>query len=306
MGRLDDKAVLVTGGGGLLGAAFSHALAAEGARVLVNDVDGSRAEAVATAIAESGGLASAFQGSVDSWDRAGRIVETCVDRFGRIDCLVNSAHTTTALPLVELDEDRFRTTMESHVTGHFACAHHAAQHMIEQGGGSIVNLISRAMQGLRGFSAYGAAKGAILSATFSWALELATHGIRVNAVSPAARRREPGEPVSHRMPWRRKPGQSVDEMRAQTPSPESVAPLVVFLASDASDWISGQAMFLAGDSLALIRHPKEDRFAFSPEGWSVDDLDRHFHDCFATALERPSMQATPYAWHEGVGHRPKP
>jgi len=303
MGRLDDKAAVVTGGGGLLGAAFCRQLAAEGAHVLVNDVDGSRAETVATEIAEAGGIASAFEGSVESWDQGGRIVEACVERYGRIDCLVNSAHATIALPLAELDEAQFRTTMDSHVTGHFACAHHAARHMIAQGGGSIVNLVSRAMQGLRGFSAYGAAKGAILSATFGWALELADHGIRVNAISPAARRREPGEPVSHRMPWRRGPGQSIDEMRDQTPTPESVAPLVVFLASDASDWISGQAIFLAGDSLALIRHPMEDRFAFMPEGWGVDDLEQHFRHCLGHAMERPSMQAGPYPWHEGVGPR---
>ena len=105
------------------------------------------------------------------------------------------------------------------------------------------------------------------------------------------------------MPWRREPGQSVDDMRAMTPSPESVAPLVVFLASDASDWISGQGIFLAGDSLALIRHPNEDRFAFRPEGWSVEALEQHFRHTFGTALERPSMAGGPYAWHGGVGSR---
>jgi hypothetical protein len=161
------------------------------------------------------------------------------------------------------------------------------------------------MAGLKGFSAYGAAKGAILSATFGWALELAPHGIRVNAVSPAARQRAPGEPVSLRMPWTRRPGQSVDAMRAETPAPESVAPLVVFLASDASDWVSGQVLFLAGDSLALIRHPLESRFAFRPEGWDVESLERHFRDCFASALEWPSMMAGPYRWHQGVGARPE-
>jgi len=172
------------------------------------------------------------------------IVDTCVERYGRIDCLVNSAHVTVAKPLTELTEADFRATWDSHVIGHFACTRRAAIHMTERGG-SIVNLVSRAMAGLKGYSAYSAAKGAILSATFSWALELAPHGIRVNAISPAARHREPGEPVNLRMPWRRQPGQSVDEMRAETPPPESVAPLVVYLASDASDWVSGQIIFLA-------------------------------------------------------------
>lgn len=304
MPRLAGKTALVTGGGGLLGAAFAHALAREGAQVLVNDVAGEAAERVASEITAAGFAASAFEGSVDSWSGAERIVDTCVERYGRLDCLVNSAHAFEAKPLLELDEAAFRKTLDCHVTGHFACTHHAARHMVRQGGGSVINLLSRAMQGLRGFSAYGAAKGAILSATFSWALELASSGIRVNAISPAARRRTPDEPISQRMPWRREPGQSIDEMRAQTPTPESVAPLVVYLASDASDWVSGQAIFLAGDSLALIRHPMEHRFAFRPEGWSVDDLEAHFRACMGSELERPSMIAAPYAWHAGVGTGP--
>lgn len=301
MGRLEERACVVTGGGGLLGAAFVHALAGEGARVLVNDVDTERAESVAASVNEAGGSASAFVCSADSWENGAAIVDTCAERYGRVDCLVNSAHATIAKPLRELSEEDFRTTWQSHVVGHFACSRRAADYMVEQRGGSIVNLVSRAMAGLASFSAYSAAKGAILSATFSWALELAPHGIRVNAVSPAARHRAPGEDVNLRMPWRRRGGQSVDEMRSDTPPPESVAPLVVYLASDASNWVSGQAIFLSGDSLALVRHPLEDRFAFRPEGWDVESLEDHFRDVFGTALERPSMAAGPYRWLDGVG-----
>lgn len=302
MARLDGKVALVTGGGGLLGAAFSRALAAEGARVLVNDIDEERAESTVSAILEAGGTASALAGSVAGWEQAEHILDTCVERYGRVDCLVNSAHSFATAPIAELTQEKLRLTLDSHVVGHFACTHHAVRHMIDQGGGgSVINLVSRAMQGLREFSAYGAAKGAILSATFSWALELAEHGIRVNAVSPAARRREPGEAVSLRMPWRREKGQSAASLSEMTPTPGSVAPLVVYLASDASNWVSGQALFLAGDSLALIRHPMEHRFAFQPEGWSVDDLDRHFRHSLGPAMEHPSMQASPYRWHGGVG-----
>jgi NAD(P)-dependent dehydrogenase (short-subunit alcohol dehydrogenase family) len=304
MSKLARKVVVVTGGGGLLGEAFSKQMAVEGAHVLVNDVDGARAEAVAEEIVQAGGSASAFEGSVDSWDGAGRIVDACIDRYDRIDCLVNGAHAYEAKPIAELSEAEFRLTLDSHVTGHFACTHHATKYMIRQGGGSVVNLLSRAMQGLRGFSAYGAAKGAILSATFSWALELAEHGIRVNAVSPAARRRESGESISLRMPWRRGAGQSVEAMRAQTPTPESVAPLVVFLASDASDWISGQAFFLAGDSFALIQYPKEGRVAFMPEGWNVETLEAYIREDLAPDFEHPSMGSSRYAWYDGLGSRP--
>ena len=305
MGRLDGKAAVVTGGAGLLGADFCRQLASEGASILLNDIAADRAQEVADEITRAGGTASVFEGSVDSWENGGRIVDACVARYGRLDCLVNSAHATMSVPLVDLDEQQVRSTLDTHVMGHFACTHHAVHQMIGQGGGSVINLISRAMQGMRGLSAYGAAKGAILSATFTWALELERHGIRVNAVSPAARHREAGEAISYRMPWRRSPGQSIEEMRAQTPSPESVAPLIVYLASDAADWISGQAIFLAGDSLALIRHPMEHHLSFRPEGWNVEDLERHFREQLGSKLEHPSMQAAPYAWHAGIGKSKK-
>lgn len=302
MARLDGKVAIVTGGGGLLGAAFSEALAREGAAVLVNDLDGDRAARVVERVTTSGGRATACVGSVDSWANGETIVTAAVEAFGRVDCLVNGAHAYATAPIAEMQEDVFRRTIESHVTGHFACTHYAVRQMLAQGeGGSVVNLLSRAMQGLRTFSAYGAAKGAILAATYSWALELARDGIRVNALSPAARRREPGEAVSLRMPWRREAGQTRADMQAATPTPESVAPMVVYLASNASDWVSGQAFFLAGDSLALIDRPAEARFAFRPEGWSVDDLEHHVRHVLGPGMAHPSMQAAPYAWHAGVG-----
>ena len=300
--RMDGKVVLVTGGAGLLGAAFCRALAERGAKVLVNDIDEPRARAVASDIADSGGAAELCIESVDSWQHGERIVGACVERFGRIDALVNSAATFASKPFLELTEEDYRAVLESQLTGHFACSQAAARQMVRQGGGSIINLVSRAMAGLRNYSAYSAAKGGILSATFTWALELARHGVRVNAVSPAARAYEPGEAESMEMPWawRRTTGESVDGMRARTPPPESVAPLVVYLASDASRWVSGQVIFLSGDSLALVRHPMEDRFAFQPQGWSADEIDRSLRAGLGPAFEAPSMAGGPYRWYDGI------
>ena len=300
MRRLEGKAAVVTGGGGLLGGAFCRALAEHGASVLVNDIDTATAGQVAASIVAAGGTASSLAGSVASFPDGEAVVDACVSRYGSIDCLVNSAGRAIAQPLVEITEPDLMVAFSSHVIGHFACARRAAQHMSRQGRGSIVNVVSRAMAGWRGHSAYGAAKGAILSATINWALELAGAGIRVNAISPAARRYEPGEEHSMRMPWRPEPGRTVAEMRAQTPPPESVAPLAVYLASDASDWVSGQIIFLGGDSLALVRHPMEDRFAFRPEGWDVDSIEQHFRHAFETAVEWPSMSPGPYRWFDGV------
>ena len=301
MKRLEGKAAVITGGGGLLGGAFCRALAEHGASVLVNDIDAEAAGKVADSIVAAGGAASSLPGSVASFEDGERIVDACVSRYGRIDSLVNCAGRAVAQPLVEITQPDLMVALSSHVIGHFACARQAARHMSQQGGGSIVNVVSRAMAGWRGHSAYGAAKGAILSATVNWALELAAAGIRVNAISPAARRYEPGEKHSMRMPWRPEPGRTVAEMRAQTPPPESVAPLAVYLASDASDWVSGQIIFLGGDSLALVRHPMEDRFAFRPQGWDVESIEQHFRQAFETAMEWPSMSAGPYRWFDGIG-----
>ena len=305
MGPLKDRGVLVTGGGGLLGAAFCRALAAAGARVAVNDVASERAQAVVRSIRETGGHAEAIPGSVGSWTGAGEVVDQSIERLGGLDCLVNAAHTTRAVALRDLDEAALRETLDIHVIGHFACTHHATRQMIRQGrGGSVVNLISRATQGLRDYSAYAAAKGAILSATFTWALELAREGIRVNALSPAARDHEPGAPVNLRMPWKREAGQTAEQMRKMTPPPESVAPLVVYLASEISHWVSGQAFFLAGDSLALIRHPMETQIARRPEGWDVDSIDRELQERLTSAFEQPGMQKRKYAWSAGVTAKP--
>jgi 3-oxoacyl-[acyl-carrier protein] reductase len=305
MSRLDGKAVVATGGAGLLGAAFCRSLADEGAQVLINDVDEERARAVAADIRRVGGTADVCIESVESWEHGERIIGACLERFGRVDCLVNSAASIGSKPFLELTEAEYRAILDSQLTGHFACSQHAARYMVKHGGGSIINLTSRAMAGLRNYSAYSAAKGGIISATFTWALELARYGVRVNAVSPAARATEPDQAVSMQMPWawRRNPGQSVGDMRSQTPPPESVAPLVVYLASDASDWVSGQVIFLSGDSLALVRHPMEDRFAFQPQGWSVDDLQRYFRVTLGPGLEQPSMAGGPYRWYDGVRTR---
>lgn len=299
MGVLDGKAVVVTGGAGVLGRAYCRAIAREGAAVLINDVKAEDAAALAREICGAGGRAAADTSSVESWESAGRIVEHCVAEFGRLDGLVASAHTTSFGPIWQLSQADLEATLASHVVGHFACVHHAARLLREQRSGSIVTVGSRALSGLPGVSTYAAAKGAILSATFSWALELADCGVRVNCINPAAQLGG-GEPARH-MRWHwdfsiDRPGWS-----EPVPAADSVAPLVVYLLCDDSRWVTGQAIFLSGDTLALLRHPREERFAFRPEGWSLDDLRRHFRETVGASLEMPGMDVPHYPWYDGVG-----
>lgn len=298
MAVLEGKAVIVTGGAGMLGRAYCLAIAREGAAVLINDLKAPRAEQLAAEIRGAGGRAAVDSHSVSSWASAGEIVERCLREFGRLDGLVTSAHTTSFGPIWELREEDLDATLASHVKGHFACVHHAARYLREQRSGSIVTVGSRALNGLPGVSSYAAAKGAILSATFSWALELADAGVRVNCINPAAELGR-GEPARH-MRWFwdfaiDRPGWS-----EPVPGAASVAPLVVYLLCDDSNWVTGQVIFLSGDTLALLRHPREERFAFRPEGWSVDDLRRHFRETVGASLEMPGMGVPRYPWYDGV------
>jgi NAD(P)-dependent dehydrogenase (short-subunit alcohol dehydrogenase family) len=298
MGVVDGKAVIVTGGAGVLGRAYCRALAHEGAAVLISDIAAERAQALAGELRAAGARVAVDDASVASWDGAEAVVERCLREFGRLDGVVASAHTTRFGPIWELRERDLDATLASHVKGHFACVHHAARAMRAQRSGSIVTVGSRALNGLPGVSCYAAAKGAILSATFSWALELADSGIRVNCINPAAEL-SGGTPARH-MKWHwdfsiDKPGWS-----EPVPAAESVAPLVVYLLCDDSDWVTGQVIFLSGDTLALLRHPREERFAFRPEGWSVLDLRRHFRETIGASLEMPGMGVPHYRWYGGV------
>ncbi|MCH2172011.1 SDR family oxidoreductase [Myxococcota bacterium] len=299
MGALDEKAIVITGGAGTLGRAYARAAANEGAAILVNDVNAERAEHVAESIREAGGRAQADSSSVESWDTASEIIQACLSHFGRLDGLITSAHRTSFGPIWDLTEEDLDVTLNAHVKGHFACVHHAALVMREQRSGSIITVGSRALNGLPGVSTYAGAKGAIMSATFSWALELAEYGVRVNCINPAAMLGK-GEPAEHmRWHW----DFSVERVgwSEPVPSANSVAPLAVYLLSDHAEWITGQVVFLSGDTLALLDHPREKRFAFRPEGWSLEDLCLHFRDTIGANLEMPGMDVPIYPWRNGVG-----
>jgi NAD(P)-dependent dehydrogenase (short-subunit alcohol dehydrogenase family) len=299
MGRLDGKAVVVTGAGGTLGRAYALALAREGARIVANDLREAEAHAVAEEIEAAGGAAVVETTRVESWAGGERIIGTCLEHFGRIDGLITSAHRTRLGPIWELEEKSLDRTLDVQVKGHFACVHHAARAMREQGSGSILTVTSRALNGLPSGSTYAAAKGAIMSATFSWALELAESGVRVNAINPTAML-DAGEPARH-MQWHWEFTVEDQGWTGPVPAAETVAPLAVYLMSDDADWITGQVLFLSGDTLALLRHPREERFAFRPEGWSLEDLRLYFRETIGAQLEMPGMGVPRYRWYDGVG-----
>lgn len=248
---LAGKAVVITGAGRGLGAAYARFAAAEGAAVVVNDIDAASAGAVASAIADSGGRALAVPGDVGDWDFAARLVARCVEAFGAIDGLVNNAGVLTPARIEDLTEADARRMLDTNLMGTIACGVAAARRMLAQGSGAIVNVASGSQAGDIALSGYGASKGGVASLTYAWAMECAGRGVRVNAVSPLAdtdMAKANAAFMAVQMAHR-------EVVYGALPPPESNAPVVAYLLSDRSGGINGQVVRIAGRQLSFVTHP---------------------------------------------------
>lgn len=246
---LADKVVVVTGAAHGLGRAYALDAAARGALLVLADVEREALTAVANEIRAGGGTADTVVGSVADWDDAARMVAACRDRHGRIDGLVNNAAILHVTPGWAEQEQPLRRIVEVNLLGTLFCGTHALRAMVEQGFGSLVNVTSGAHLGLREMGAYAATKGGVASLTFTWALDAAEHGVRVNALSPVARTRM-SDVWEHR-----------DAAHQLEPPPDAVAPLASYLLSDRSRHLSGQILRLDADGVSFLRPPRRDEAA---------------------------------------------
>jgi NAD(P)-dependent dehydrogenase (short-subunit alcohol dehydrogenase family) len=237
--RLDGKVALVVGGGSGMGRAGAAAMAAEGAKVVVSDVSLERAEAVAASIGEN---AVAMHVDVTSPELVERLVTQTVERFGRIDVLYHCAAdvrfvNTQDKRLTELEDDVWARMIDLHLTGTFYVLKHAGRQMLKQGSGSIiVSSTVDALVGCAGLDSYTAAKGGVTSLVRSFAAGVGRDGVRVNAIAPSFVSTEP------QRVW-------LDDERTlatiqslhilPVPTPEQIAPFVVYLASDESAAVTG-------------------------------------------------------------------
>ena len=290
MGVLEQKRIVVTGAGRGLGRAYAMAMAAEGANVVVNDIDASEAEKVVTEIAERGGKAVANGDSVADWRGAGRLVTQCVATFGGIDCLVNNAGIHHNLPIWQETVEALDQMLAVNVRGTFNTTRHALDHMMPQRRGCIINVTSGSQSGIVAQSVYGASKGAVATFTYTWAMELAAYNIRVNAISPMAYTRM----ADHSR------AKGFDSPTFPQWPPENVAPLAVFLASDDAANVTGQIVRLEGDTLSLLSHPKMIAPAVLPGGWTVDAIRKHFHATLGQRLEPVGLRAKTYQYYDGL------
>ncbi|MEU9183453.1 SDR family oxidoreductase [Streptomyces sp. NPDC048484] len=256
----DGRVVIVTGAGRGLGRAHALAFAAEGARVVVNDLgvglDGSPgadspARQVVDEIAAAGGEAVAHAGDIATTEGAASLVHTAVDTFGRLDTLVNNAGFLRDRMLVNLDEDDWDAVMRVHLKGHFLPLKHAAAHWRAQAKAGhmpqarIVNTSSGAgLSGSVGQGNYSAAKAGIIGLTLVAAAEMGRYGVQVNAIAPAARTRMTEDAFAQAMAA---PDSDFDAM-----APENVSPLVVWLGSDASAGTTGRVFETEGGRITVM------------------------------------------------------
>ena len=280
-GILDGKAVVITGAGRGLGAAYAVHAAGAGASVVVNDINGDHAEAVAARIIEQGGRAVVSVASVADPDQAGGIVQQCLAEFGRVDGLVNNAAIQyLALPWEE-DPGAAGELIAVNVLGVLYCGTAAARVMCEQRTGSIVNISSGSSFGQHALGTYAASKGAVASLTYSWALDLAELGVRVNAVCPLA--------WTHMV--ERHPAAQARVTRQRTP--DQVAPLITYLLSDRAVGVTGQLIRFTGDQLHIVRQPAIKEPVLNRAQWTTDDIAAAFDDVLGHHLERFGLDKRP-------------
>jgi len=290
MGILDGRAAVVTGGGRGIGRGHCLHLAEQGAAVVVNDVDADEAKKVVEEIVAKGGQAAASTDDVGSREGARALVEQCVSAFGGIHAVVNNAGNVRDRSFLKMSDEELDAVLRVHVKGTFMCSQEAAWRMRDAGtGGCIVNTVSAAHFGNFGQTNYAGSKGAIASMTYTWAVELARYGIRVNAVSPSG---------TTRMSATARVGGKEVELPFIDPTRNGA--FVAWLVSDEADWVTGQVFGTGGERVVILEQPRYGTTALKDGGWSVEDLRRHMKAHFGTRLEPFGLMKKPYAFYDGV------
>ena len=241
---LENKVALVTGASRGIGRQIAISLAKEGAQVIVNyNGSAAKAEEVVNLITEAGGRAEAVQCNVSEYDKAEELMKYIIGKYGRVDILVNNAGITRDNLLMKMTEEEFDAVIDINLKGTFNCIKHLSRQMLKQKGGRIINISSvSGVMGNAGQANYCASKAGVIGLTKSVARELASRGITCIAVAPGFIEEEMTDVLSD----------SVKEaMNAQIPmkcfgNTEDIAGTVVFLASDAARYITGQVINVDG------------------------------------------------------------
>lgn len=299
-GIVEGKVAIVTGAGRGIGRAISLLLAAEGARVLVNDVgagldgagaDAGPAQAVADEIKKSGGQAVANTLSISVPENADKIVQAALDAFGRVDILVNNAGILRDRIFHKMSWSDWKDVIDVHLHGSFNMSRAVAGHFREQGSGSMVHMTSTSgLIGNYGQANYMAAKMAIVGLSRSIALDMERFGVRSNCIAPFAWSRMIGSIPTESEEEKRR----VEKLQQMTP--EKIAPLVVYLASDRAKGISGQIFSVRNNEVFLFNQTRPIRSLHRADGWTPERLDAQLKGAFGPSFTPLDRSGDVFSW----------
>jgi NAD(P)-dependent dehydrogenase (short-subunit alcohol dehydrogenase family) len=276
---MEGKAVVVTGAGRGIGRDMALLFASEGAAVVVNDlgvsVDGTTsgetpAAEVVREIQSRGGRAAANYESVADWTAAGRIVQCALDNFGRIDAVVNNAGILRDRFFFNMSLEEWRAVIDVHLNGSFYVSRAAAPHFKAQNSGAYVHMTSTSgLIGNYGQANYGAAKLGIASMSKQIAMDMKRYNVRSNCISPFAWSRMIGS-IPTDTPQQQARVEKLKKMEAG-----KIAPMAVFLASDAAKEVSGQIFAVRANEIFLMSQPRPLRGIHRSEGWTPQTIAEH-------------------------------
>ncbi len=297
---MQDKVVVVTGAGGGIGRDMALALAAEGARVVVNDIgtsttgegtDAGPAQRVVDEIRAAGGQAAASTDSVSEAASAGRIVQCALDHFGRIDGVVNNAGILRDRFFHKMSVDEWDAVIRVHLYGSFHMSRAAANHFKEQQSGAFVHMTSTSgLIGNFGQANYSAAKLGLVALSKSIALDMQKFNVRSNCISPFAWSRMIGSIPTDTPDQQAR----VEKLRQMTPG--KIAPLAVYLLSDAAAEVNAQVFAVRNNEIFVMSQPRPLRSVHRSEGWSAQFIAEHGMPALKAAFVPMDRSADVFSW----------
>ncbi|WP_295541789.1 SDR family NAD(P)-dependent oxidoreductase [uncultured Pseudacidovorax sp.] len=297
---MQDKVVVVTGAGGGIGRDMALALAAEGARVVVNDIgtsttgegtDAGPAQRVVDEIRAAGGQAAASTDSVSEAASAGRIVQCALDHFGRLDGVVNNAGILRDRFFHKMSVDEWDAVIRVHLYGSFYMSRAAANHFKEQESGAFVHMTSTSgLIGNLGQANYSAAKLGVVALSKSIALDMQKFNVRSNCISPFAWSRMIGAIPTDTPEQQAR----VEKLRQMTPG--KIAPLAVYLLSDAANGVNAQVFAVRNNEIFVMSQPRPLRSVHRSEGWSPQFIAEHGMPALKAAFVPMDRSADVFSW----------